>query len=62
MDDELTCMNITKYIHKKYPDATVITKSESVNNAQRFRKVGASYVVSKILKQDCKWVMRHLHL
>ena len=50
MDDELTCMNITKYIHRKYPDATVITKSESVNNAQRFRKVGASYVVSKNLE------------
>ena len=50
MDDELTCINITKYIHKKYPNATVITKSESLNNAHRFRKVGASYVVSKNLE------------
>lgn len=47
MDDEIACMKITRFIHENFPHATVITKSETINNADRFRKVGASLVVSK---------------
>ncbi len=50
MEDEITCMKITRFIHKHFPDASVITKSETINNAQRFKKVGASFVVSKNLE------------
>lgn len=50
MDDDVTCMKITRFIHQNFPDASVITKSETINNAQRFKKVGASFVVSKNLE------------
>ncbi len=38
------------YIHENFPNALVITKSETINNADRFKKVGASLVVSKNLE------------
>lgn len=50
MEDEIACMKITRFIHENFPRATVITKSETINNADRFKKVGASYVVSKNLE------------
>lgn len=50
MDDELACMKITRFIHENFPNALVITKSESINNADRFKKVGANFVVSKNLE------------
>jgi CPA2 family monovalent cation:H+ antiporter-2 len=50
MDDELACMKITRFIHENFPNALMITKSESINNADRFKKVGASFVVSKNLE------------
>lgn len=50
MDDDIACMRITRFIHDNFEDATVITKSETFNNAERFRKVGASLVVSKNLE------------
>ena len=40
-------MKITRFIHENFPNVAVITKSESFNNAERLKKVGASYVVSK---------------
>lgn len=50
MDDEIACMKITRFIHENFPSITVITKSETINNADRFKKVGASFVVSKNLE------------
>lgn len=49
-DDEIACMKITRFIHENFPEATVITKTENVNNEDRFKKVGASLVVSKHLE------------
>lgn len=50
MDDEIACIKITRFIHENFPNALVITKSETINNAERFKKVGASFVVSKNLE------------
>lgn len=50
MEDEIACMKITRFIHENFPNASVITKSETINNADRFKKVGASLVVSKNLE------------
>ncbi len=50
MEDEIACMKITRFIHENFPNASLITKSETVNNADRFKKVGASLVVSKNLE------------
>jgi CPA2 family monovalent cation:H+ antiporter-2 len=50
MEDEIACIKITRFIHENFPDLTVITKSETTNNAERFKKVGASLVVSKNLE------------
>ena len=50
MEDEIACMKITRFIHENFPNAAVITKSETIHNADRFRKVGASLVVSKNLE------------
>ncbi len=50
MEDEIACIKITRFIHENFPHVAVITKSETINNADRFRKVGASYVVSKNLE------------
>jgi len=47
IEDEFACMKITRFIHENFPNIAVITKSESFNNAERLKKVGASYVVSK---------------
>ncbi len=47
IEDEFACMKITRFIHENFPNVAVITKSESFNNAERLKKVGASYVVSK---------------
>ncbi len=50
MDDEIACIKITRFIHENFPNTLVITKSETINNADRFRKVGASLVISKNLE------------
>jgi CPA2 family monovalent cation:H+ antiporter-2 len=50
LDDEIACIKVTRFIHQNFPTVAVITKSESFNNTDRFRKVGASYVVSKNLE------------
>jgi len=49
-EDEIACMKITRFIHENFPRISVITKSESANNTDRFKKVGASFVVSKHLE------------
>ncbi|MES2677557.1 MAG: cation:proton antiporter [Pseudomonadota bacterium] len=50
MEDEFACIKITRFIHENFPQVTVITKTETLNNAERFRRVGASLVVSKNLE------------
>jgi CPA2 family monovalent cation:H+ antiporter-2 len=50
MEDEFACIKITRFIHDNFPHISVITKSETLNNAERFKKVGASLVVSKNLE------------
>jgi CPA2 family monovalent cation:H+ antiporter-2 len=50
MEDEIACIKITRFIHQHFPNATVITKAETIQNADRFKKVGASLVVSKNLE------------
>ena len=47
MEDEIACIKITRFIHENFPNVTLATKSESMNNAERFKKVGANLVVSK---------------
>lgn len=49
-DDDIACMQITRFIHDNFPETVVITKSESINNADRFKKFGATMVVSKNLE------------
>lgn len=50
MEDEISCIKITRFIHENFPNLEVITKSENIQNAERFKKVGASFVVSKNLE------------
>jgi len=50
IEDEAACMKITRFISENFPDSTVITKSETINNADRFKKAGANLVISKNLE------------
>jgi voltage-gated potassium channel Kch len=50
MEDEFACIRITRFIHKNFPKITIITKSESLSNSERFKKLGASLVVSRNLE------------
>jgi monovalent cation:H+ antiporter-2, CPA2 family len=50
MEDEFACIKITRFIHENFPQVTVVTKTETLGNAERFRRVGASLVVSKNLE------------
>ncbi|MCE3254530.1 MAG: glutathione regulate potassium efflux protein KefB [Rickettsiaceae bacterium] len=50
MEDEFDCIKITRFIHTNFPQVSVITKAETVTNAERFKRVGASLVVSKNLE------------
>ena len=50
IEDESACMKITRFINENFPDSTVITKSETINNADRFKKAGANLVISKNLE------------
>ena len=50
MEDDIACVKITRFIHNNFPNISLVTKSETINNAERFKKVGASFVVSKNLE------------
>jgi len=50
MEDEVACVKITRFIHENFSNTHVITKTETINNVDRFKKVGASQVVSKNLE------------
>jgi monovalent cation:H+ antiporter-2, CPA2 family len=45
MEDDFTCLKITRFIHENFPHINVITKMDS-NNENRFRMLGAGSVVS----------------
>lgn len=50
MDDEIACLKITRFINENFPNINISTKSENFSNSDRFRRVGADYVVSKNLE------------
>lgn len=50
MDDEIACLKIIRFIHHHFPNANIITKSETFNNSDRLRRIGANSVVSKNLE------------
>ena len=50
MEDEFACIKITRFIHENFPQVTVITKTETISNADRFKRVGASMVIAKNLE------------
>ena len=47
MEDEITCMKITRFISQNFPEVNVVTKSENIKNVDRFKKIGANLVISK---------------
>lgn len=50
MPDEIACLKITRFIHNNFPGTQLVVKSETINNAERFKRVGADIVVSKSLE------------
>jgi monovalent cation:H+ antiporter-2, CPA2 family len=49
-DDNIACLHITKFIHENFKDVNIFTKADSIDNANRLRKSGATLVVSKNLE------------
>ncbi len=50
MEDEIACMKITRFIGENFPNVNLITKTETANNTERFKALGANYVISKNLE------------
>ncbi|MBM3580231.1 MAG: hypothetical protein FJX34_05620 [Alphaproteobacteria bacterium] len=50
MEDEIACMKISRFIRENFPHVTIITKTDTVNNIDRFKRVGANHVISKNLE------------
>jgi CPA2 family monovalent cation:H+ antiporter-2 len=50
MEDDFACIKITRFIHENFPRVPVITKTETISNAERFKKVGATTVIAKNLE------------
>jgi len=50
MDDEIACVKIIRFIHEHFPHTNIVTKSETFNNTERFKRVGAHLVVCKNLE------------
>ncbi len=47
MEDEVACMKITRFIGENFPNINLITKTENINNYERFKKAGAHHIISK---------------
>lgn len=65
MEDEIACMKITRFISENFPKVNILTKTENMNNSDRFRKLGANQVISKNLEtslQLTKSVLSSLNL
>jgi voltage-gated potassium channel Kch len=45
MEDDFTCLKITRFIHENFPHINVVAKMDS-NNESRFKMVGAGSIVS----------------
>ncbi len=50
MEDETACIKITHFINENFPNINLVTKSETMSNAERFKRIGANFVVSKNLE------------
>tara|TARA_Y100000389_G_scaffold169836_1_gene176408 strand:+ start:36781 stop:38481 length:1701 start_codon:yes stop_codon:yes gene_type:complete len=47
MEDDLTCLKITRFIHDNFPHVNVVTKVNSDSNSGRLKMVGAGSIVSQ---------------
>jgi CPA2 family monovalent cation:H+ antiporter-2 len=50
MEDEFACIKVIRFIRNHFPEILIITKSDTINNATRFKKFGADEVVIKNLE------------
>ena len=50
MEDDVSCLQITRFINDNFPKIPVITKSENIRNSKRFKRFGASKVIAKNLE------------
>ena len=50
VEDDVTCIKVTRFIHDHFPEVQVVAKTDTVSNTDRFLKLGASMVVSKNLE------------
>jgi CPA2 family monovalent cation:H+ antiporter-2 len=50
MDDEIARIKITRFLRKNFTDINIITNADSLNKAERLKKVGATSVVTKNLE------------
>ncbi|MDA0901794.1 MAG: cation:proton antiporter [Proteobacteria bacterium] len=50
IEDEFACIKITRFINANFPEVQIITKTDTLHNAERFKKFGASFVVTKNLE------------
>ncbi len=50
MEDDISCLKITRFINDNFPHIPVITKSETIRNSRRFKRLGATTVVAKNLE------------
>ncbi len=50
VEDELSAIKITRFINENFPHISIIAKTEGLNNIERFKKAGSSFVVSKSLE------------
>jgi len=50
MEDEFSCLKITRFINDNFPQIPIITKAETIQNSRRFRRFGATKVIAKNLE------------
>ena len=46
-EDEVGCLKITRFVHENFPQIPLITKAETIHSAEKFKKLGANFVVAK---------------
>lgn len=50
IEDDFACIKVTRFIHENFPHVNLITKTDTLNSIERFKKVGASAVIAKNLE------------
>jgi CPA2 family monovalent cation:H+ antiporter-2 len=50
LDDDFSCLRITRFINDHFPQIPVITKAETIKNSRKFKRMGASKVIAKNLE------------